>query len=243
MKAFVFLLLAVSVLSAQAPEVEITAEPHHHFVFENSVVRVFHLDVAPHTDTLLHRHRHDYIYVTLGDTEIINTVQGKDPVTVRLRDGETGFHTGGFAHIARNIGDQPFHNLTIEILDDAKLRQSSAGGPAGGLAKWPEDRGLEILAGGTQEILFVKDAIRVSEFDLEPSGAVPSRPRSGPLLLVALTDLNLYTNDPRTHGGHEPAPTPAHFNAGDSRWLPDGLRRPLVNAGHTAVKFVTLEFP
>jgi hypothetical protein len=241
----VFFFLTATLLSAQAtaPEVEVSAEPHHHLVFENSVVRVFDVAIAPHSESLMHWHRHDYINVMLGPTEVVNAVQGKDPVTVKLVDGETHFAAAPFAHIARNISDQPFHNLTIEILDDAKLRESSAGGLAGGLAKWPEDRGLEILSGGTQEILFVKDAIRVSEFDLEPSGAVPSRARSGPLLLVALTDLNLYTNDPRTHGGHEPAPTPAHFNAGDSQWLPDGWRRPLVNAGHTAVKFVTLEFP
>jgi hypothetical protein len=252
MKRFVFLLLTVSVLSAQvlsaqAPEVEVTAEPHHHLVFENSAVRVFDVDIPPHRESLMHWHRHDYIYVMLGPTEVSNAVQGKDPVTVKLVDGETHFIPGPFAHIARNVSDQPFHNLTIEILEDAKLHQSSMGGliggPTGGSAKWPEDRGLEILPGGTQEILFVKDGIRVSEFELEPNGAVPSRAGAGPLLLVAVTDLNLYTQDPRTHGGHDAASTPSHFKAGDSRWLPDGLKRPLVNGGHTAAKFVTLEFP
>src|SRR6266496_586448 len=45
-------------------EVEITAEPHHRLALENQYVRVFKVDVPPHESTLMHRHRHDYIFVT-----------------------------------------------------------------------------------------------------------------------------------------------------------------------------------
>ena len=60
MRRYVFLLLLPALLFAQsAPEVEITSEPNHHLVFANDQVRVFHVDVAPHSDTLMHWHRHD----------------------------------------------------------------------------------------------------------------------------------------------------------------------------------------
>jgi hypothetical protein len=235
-----FLLLAACLTAQSTPEVEITAEPHHHLVFSNDQVRVFNVEIPPHSDTLLHCHRHDYIYITLGDSEVVNAVQGKAPVTVKLQDGQTGFLSGNYAHVARNLSAQPFRNVTVEILHDEKRRHS--------LAHWdparPEDdRGLDILQGGTREILFVKDGVRASEFELQPNAAIPSHPHSGPLLLIAINELDLYTSDPRTHGPPEPDPAPpTHFNSGKSLWLPHGFGRPLTNAGHTVAKFVTLEF-
>jgi hypothetical protein len=236
MTRLTLVLLLTTFLAAQsAPEVEITAEPHHHQTFANAQVRVLTAELPPHTETLMHWHRHDYIYVTLGDSEVVNTVQGKDPATVKLQDGQTGFLPGNFAHQARNLRDQAFRIVNIELLQDENLRASSA--------KWNEDRGLDILHGGTKEILLVKDTVRVSEIELQPDGVVPSVSRSGPVLLVAINDLDLFTNDPRTHGGHEPNPTaPSHLSSGRTLWLPVGFQRPIINAGHYPAKFITLEF-
>jgi hypothetical protein len=104
---FLFLLLT-TILAAQAvKEVEITAEPHHQLVLENAQVRVFDVNVPPHTDTLMHWHRHEYIYVMLGASEVVNAVKGKDPVTTKLQDGQAGFVPGHFAHI-----DSPLTNGT-----------------------------------------------------------------------------------------------------------------------------------
>ena len=114
MKRVLFLLLLIPFLAARtATEVEITSEPSHHLALENEYVRVFKVEVAPHTATLMHRHRHDYIYVTFGDAHISNEVEGKSPVDVKLSDGETRFTAGNFAHIARDLSDQPFRNVTI----------------------------------------------------------------------------------------------------------------------------------
>src|ERR1700729_3809859 len=130
MTRILLVLFLTTFLTAQsATEVEITAEPHHHLVLTNDQVRVFNVDVAPHTETLLHRHGHDYFYVMFGACEIVNAVQGKDPVNVKLRDAQVGFTPGAFAHVVRDL-DQPFHNVTIELLQDDKLRHSTA--------KWDE---------------------------------------------------------------------------------------------------------
>ena len=242
MKRCILLLLLTAVLAAQsATEVEITAEPHHHLVFENAQIRVFDVGVAPHTDTLMHWHRHDYIFVMLGATQVINAVEGKDPVTAKLQDGQVGFTPGGFAHIVRNQ-DQPFHNLTIELLEDDKLRQSAAHWDP---AHPEEDRGLEILEGGTKEILFVKDGIRVSEFELQPGGMIPLHHHAGPHLLVAVTDLDLLSDVAGTGpiSGNMSGKMPGHFMSGQVKWLPGGYSHILTNSGKTPAKFVTLEFP
>jgi len=224
------LLLLTAVLTAQSTrEVEITAEPHHHLALTNDQVRVFNVEIAPHSETLMHLHRHDYIYVTLGASEVVNSVKGKDPVTVKLQDGDTNFLPAGFAHMARNLSTQPFRDVIIELLQDDKLRQSPA--------HWDEDRGLEVLLGGTQEILFVKDGVRVSEFELQPGATVPKRHHTGPHLLVAVSDLDL-RSDVEGQG-----PMPGHFKSGDAKWLPGSYSHTLTNTGQHLAKFVTLEFP
>lgn len=240
----VFMLLVPILLLAQsAPEVEIAAEPHHHLTFTNAQVRVFVAEVPPHSETLLHRHRYDYVYVALGASEVVNAVAGKDPVTVKLADGETRFAPGNFAHISRNLADRPFRVVTIDLLQDAQLRQSAAKSNSA----WDEDRGLDILEGGTRDVLWVKDGVRASEIELAPAGAVPSQSHSHArphaLLLVAVSDLDLFLGDPRVHDSHEPIPPHTRLKSGAVTWLPHGFQRPIVNAGPEKAKFVTLEFP
>jgi quercetin dioxygenase-like cupin family protein len=245
MKACALFLLLSAFLFAQSPkEVEITAEPTHHLILQNAQVRVFYVDVAPGAETLTHWHRHDYVFVTLGPTEIVNAVEGKDPLPQKLADGDTRLVPGNFAHHVHDTAPTDFRNVTVELLQDEKLRQTSPGQSA----TWDEDRGLDILEGGTKQVLWIKDSIRATEFELQPKAAVPSSPHSHPLLLIAVNDFDLYLQDPRTHGphangAHESMPAAKHFASGSAIWLTPGFSRPLTNAGHSAAKFVTLEFP
>jgi quercetin dioxygenase-like cupin family protein len=91
-------------------------EPHHHLKIENEYVRVYYVEVPPHENTQLHQHDHDYIYVSLGPSDVVNAIVNKPEIHLQLKDGETHFTRGGFAHIARNLADTPFRNITIELL-------------------------------------------------------------------------------------------------------------------------------
>jgi quercetin dioxygenase-like cupin family protein len=246
----IFLLLIPTLLAAQAlaPEVEITAEPHHHLVLENKSVRVFNVDVAPHTETLMHWHRHDYFAVNLGAAEVVNAIKDKPPITVKLQDAQTTFSPATFAHIARNQTDQPFRNVTIEILEDESLRHAPSPWAADKASnKNPgnnnnDDRALILFPGGTQQILFVKDAIRVSEFELQPGASIPVTHPNGPLLLVADSDIEV-----RTRIRHASASTALSsrvaLKPGDSNWYPANHSPTATNPGANPAKFVTLEFP
>jgi quercetin dioxygenase-like cupin family protein len=227
---FCAILLASLSWSQATSEVEVTNEAHHHLALENEYVRVFQVEVAPHEATLMHRHRHDYVFVTLGVSEVANEVEGKPPAQLKLQDGETRFTPGNFAHIARNLAPTPFRNVTIELLQDEKARTSPP-------PQWDEERGLHVLNGGTQEILFAKDGARVSEVELQPGGMIPSHHHTGPHLLVAVTDLEV-RSDVEGQG-----PMPGHFKAGDVKWLPGGYTHTLTNVGKQTAKFVTVEFP
>ena len=229
MSRFFVLLLLIPLLVAQtANEVEITAEPSHHLALENEFVRVFKVEAAPHASTLMHRHRHDYVFVTLGDSDISNEVAGKSPVELKLSDGETRFAAGNFAHVARNLSSQPFRNITVELLQDEKMRESTG--------NWPETSGEKTFTGGRTKILFVKDGVRVSETDLDPGATLPSHHHSGPHLVVAVTDLDL-----RSDAEGVP-PAAVKISSGDIRWVAGGVTHTVTNLGTRPARLVLLEF-
>lgn len=226
-----FFFLAASFAFAQATsEVEITSEPSHHPALENSQVRVFQVEVAPHKSTLMHWHRHDYLFITLGDAHVSNKIKDRDPIELNFVDGDTRFVTGNFAHIAENLSSKPFRNVTIELLQDEQARKNPP-------PKWDEERGLNVFDAGTQHILFVQDGVRVSEIDLQAGGVIPSHSHKGPHLLVAVSDLDL-RSDVKGQG-----PMPGKFKSGDVKWLPGGYTHTLTNTGKQPAKFITLEFP
>ncbi|MGD0181066.1 MAG: hypothetical protein ABSC15_14735, partial [Terriglobales bacterium] len=141
------LVLAAIALAAQTvSEVEITAEPHHHLLLENQQVRVWLAEVAPNDATLMHRHNHDYVFVSLGDANVQNEVEGKPPAMLKMQDGETHFSPGGFAHIARNQASTPFRAIAVELMQDEAAHKTPP-------PKWDEDRGLHVFTGGTQHIM------------------------------------------------------------------------------------------
>ena len=208
----------LSAQTAAPPDVDVTAEPHHHLVLENQYVRVFNLDVPAHGATLPHRHRHDYISVTLGISQVENDVTGKPPVKLTLQDGETRFVPGGFTHLGKNLSDRSTHYVIIELLQDEKARHSPP-------LQWDEERGLHVLNGGTRDILFVKDGVRVSDLELQPGGVVPKHHHTGPHLVVAVTDLDLRSD---IEGA---APSQVRLKAGDVAWEKGSLTHALTRRG------------
>jgi quercetin dioxygenase-like cupin family protein len=229
-RALIPVLLLAAVFSlAQSTEVDITAEPHHHFVLQNEYVRVSSVEVPPHDQTLMHRHDHDYIYVTIGDTELENDVAGKPSANLKLHDGETRFLSGPFAHLVKDLAPTPFRNVTVELLQDEKAHKSPP-------PKWDEERGLHILDGGTQDILFVKDGVRVTEIQLQPGGSIPKHHHAGPHLVVSLTDYEL-RSDVVGKGRKTMQP-----KRGDVSWVPGGYTHVLTNSGKQPARFITMEF-
>lgn len=226
---FLALILAALTLLAQTAEVELTAEPHHHLALENQYLRAFKVEVAPHEVTLMHIHHHDYVFVTLGPSQVENDVKGKSPVSLKLQDGEVRFTPGNFAHVARNLADTPFRNVTIEFLQDEAAHKTPP--PA-----WDEDRGLHVFTGGTQHIMFVQDGVRVSEIELQPGAVIPSHHHTGPHLVVALTDFDVRSDI------EGKAPIAAQMKSGDIKWLAGNYTHTLTNTGKQPAKFVTLEF-
>jgi quercetin dioxygenase-like cupin family protein len=192
------LLLLTFSSSAQAPvplaHGDVPGEPHHHLKIENEYIRAYYVEVPPHEDTQLHQHDHDYLFVTLGATEVINAVLGKPEVKLALRDGEVRFTRGGFAHVARNLGDKPFRNVTIELLrpqgEPKNLCDQVVDGPVltctGEVKGLPANSPLRVLPklGIGPRRSFETDKIAVASYSLSLVGTYNEDFKS-PRLLVA----------------------------------------------------------
>jgi len=227
-----FALLSVFALAAQtaAPDaVDMTAEPSHHLAIENQYVRVFKVEFAPHAVSLMHRHAHDYFFVSIGPASIENDVAGKPPATPKLENGETRFTPGNFSHIVKNLGDTTFRNVTIELLQDEKARQSPP-------PPWDEERGVTTFTGGTRDTLFVKDGVRAADIQIQPGVTVPKHSHSGPHLVVAVTDLDL-RSDIEGQGAKS-----EQLKAGDVAWVQGGITHTVTNVGKQPARLIIFEF-
>ncbi len=218
--------LAAGIAAQIAKEVEITSEPHHHLALQNKYVRAFKVEVPPHTATLMHRHRYDYAYVTIGATEIANQPEGEPAVHLRLQDGQTEFSPGNFAHIARDLADTPFRNVTVEFLQGRNLARSTA--------NWTDQRGLEILDGGTQDILFVRDGVRASDIQLNPGAMLPAAKHAHGQLLISVSAVDLRIIPAGSHV-HD-----MHMRPGDIQWL--DATPALMNSGKQPARFISFDF-
>jgi quercetin dioxygenase-like cupin family protein len=222
---------AVLVYTQQPAEVEITSEPSHHQVIQNEFVRVFDVTVAPKSSTLVHRHRHDYLFVTLGDSDVINARAGANPVPLHLKDGEIRFTPGNFAHAAINSSDKPFHNLTIELLKsstnvktctDACSVTVPCAAEAGRICPTMERR--------------ISSDQWIATYVTMPAGSrLDKHTHASPHLVAAITDLDL-TQQVGDETRHTKVP------AGGYAWVPAGLTHTLTNSGTKTAQYVALEF-
>lgn len=229
-----FVLLAFAAPQAQAP-VPLTSEPHHHQVFDNSYTRAFRVEVAPHDKTLLHEHARDYFFIAVGDAKFTNSLPGKPDAVVAMPDGHMHFSRGGFAHVAANMLDTPFRNMTVEFAR-----------PQGNVRNLCEEiiehQPLNCLAGGTKKYApsgywvvpgFETDEARVSTVRIKPKGTFPAK-SSDDQFVFALANS---TVDVSVEG--QPRKT---LHEMETAWIPSGASRSIRNRAKTESRVLVIEF-
>ena len=225
------LLLAFTAVAQQQTEVEITSEPSHHLVFSNAFVRVFDVSVAPKATTLVHRHNYDYLFVTLGDSDVTSARVGAAPAQLVLKNGEVRFTPGGFAHAAINNRDRIFRNITIELLDSAKGEKNCTEACTVETNCKPADKS----GCPTMRRVLSAEQWTVSSL-LLPSGATyEHHSSSGGHLAVAVSDLDLQMTPEGGSG------TEVHKKVGDIAWH-NPATRALKNIGSKPATIVYVEF-
>ncbi len=223
------ILLATTLLFAQTTAVPITAEQHHHLVLDNQYVRVFDVTVPPGDPTLLHQHDFDYIFVTLGDSDISNERQGAAPVEIKLADGDTHFTKGGFAHVARDLAPTPFHNITIELKQPQGDAKPSTEPPS----RYCNHRSKTACV--AERYLFCTDKLCASDVTMGAKAATIRHSHNADHMVIALTDLDMTDQIEGKPAVHR------LMKRGEVAYFPAGLTHRLVNGPHSC-RFITLQF-
>ena len=224
------LFLATATLAQQQQTVEITSEPSHHLVWQNKSVHVFDVTVAPYASTLVHRHNYDYLFVTLGDSDVVSARVGEKPVELQLKDGEVRFTPGNFAHAAINKSDKPFHNITIELMKPSSNVSNCTGACA---ISMPCSTQTNTHC-PSKESLISSDQWTVSLVTLPPSTHWEMSSQTVHLM-IAVSDLDLSVRINVLTDTIRQSP-------GGWIWKDDGETQTLINNSTKAARFVTLEF-
>jgi quercetin dioxygenase-like cupin family protein len=193
---FSLLWLAGAALAQAPAAVPVDQEPMHHLVFENEYVRVFRVEVPPHAETKIHQHDRDYTSVILGDADVESVRVNEQPVRLQLKDGESRWTQGGFAHQAKNLSDKPFRNITIEL-------KQSVGKPECGTAGMPQCPGtvLSVNCPGAGHLNTAQSLMKFEQLLITRETICPAHPRPAraDALLVSVTEIK--TADIRAAAG------------------------------------------
>ncbi|HXD23551.1 MAG TPA: hypothetical protein VN613_09355 [Gemmatimonadaceae bacterium] len=178
--------IPVAALAQKA--VPVADEPHHHLVFEDPRVRVFRVEVPAHSATLIHEHAVDYFWIAVGASQFVNAAVGKPEAPVTAADGSVHFTRGGFAHLARVDGDQPFHNVTIEL---PQAQTNPRNLCAAVIADQPVDcasampRATALFSGAAVVPEFETDQVRVTLITIPPRATLTlSRHKHAPVFVI-----------------------------------------------------------
>jgi quercetin dioxygenase-like cupin family protein len=161
----------------------------------------------------------------LGDADISNERMNEKPVQLQLKDGDIRYSKGGFAHVARNMADIPFHNLTIELKNPGK--------PVCGIDPTAACKNDV----SDIETIFSTEHVNVSLTTMEPGQQQPLHKHTGPHLAIALDDLSF-----ENHVDDKP-PIAVSMKKGEYKWItPKGSSHYLKNVGDSLGRLLAIEF-
>ncbi|MGB2672411.1 MAG: hypothetical protein WAO11_16990 [Candidatus Acidiferrum sp.] len=219
--------------------VPVANEPHHVHVFQNGYVQVYNVTVPPLDATLLHEHALPYIYLVLGDTELVNEVEGKPPLQMTLADGATSYSLGDFAHTVRTDAGIAFHNITVALVHpQASPHNVGTGAEQRPLGSCPPSNAGPVQNDQIpfEQVLpcFETSELRMDEVKVEGGkDYVESLPETA-ALLIPMSNANL---DVALGGQHA-----AFLHAGDVLWLPARTSRKIEDFLGTKSQFLLISF-
>jgi hypothetical protein len=227
----VIVFCSVSLVAAQTDNaVDITDESHHHLLLENEKVRVFAVDIPSYQSVPMTRHDHNFLVITVGDSEIASWAEGQAGViTYQYKQNDIRFFFGGPARALRNDTPNAYHNLTIEFLNPKVTT----------LGYEPKDKRWEY---GSNAMLPPADPAKaftdtmdlgeakVRDIQLLPDDAYPEPEKAVDELLIPLTDIELKQGSERIRKDQD-----------EPLWIPAGRKTKLVNDATVPARMVVVE--
>ena len=242
----IFLLITISTAQAQKKSrtsvftgregttpVEMKDDPAFHSELENSSIKVFKVEVAPHESSSLDVHAHDYIVLSLSKSNF-KIVGENRSFPLQMETGEMQVMKGGWPQRTINLADAPLQLVELEIVHEihpehamcglsaAECRDGEFGGDANG--------------DFTDSTLFETDSIKLSRIDLGPNGTLPKQNYVQSHVLVALAYMKL--SDQQT----DKDPRELQLKAGEVTWYEGAVELKLANLGDQNAPIITVEF-
>ena len=227
-----------SVMAQQA--VPTVREPHHHTVYEDSRVRILDVEIEPRGATLLHRHDTDYVWVALGDSRLTDAVPGRPDTRIQAADASIHFSRGGFAHVARNENNGPFHDVMVDLLQKQTNPRNVCGEVLQGEYAHCREPGSEWL-GANLQIQFETDQAHIGILKIAPGATLAIPPADVPPLLIALegTEAELVSH---ANGASAASSVRRSVKAADVLRSPADQVSEIRNVGKGAARFLVVEF-
>jgi hypothetical protein len=229
---FLLLLIMVASVARAQNAPDMASAPHYRMLLSNDKVRVFAVDLRP-TERTMARHDHNFLVVTLQDCEVIMWPEGASDITnFRFSQGDVRFGVGGRASGIRNDQTTEYRNVTVEFLDPKVTSygyQSNTGtwdyGPSG--INPPVDP-----HGSFKNSVQLGDATITDCQLLSRNPLPPPEEKSGPELLIAVTDIDLKSSEYER----------IRKSSGDVAWIPAGRKSAPTSASSNPVRLVQIAF-
>jgi quercetin dioxygenase-like cupin family protein len=84
-------------------------------LFENELVRVWEMNLAPGERSDRHRHDVPYLMCVLEGSQVEAEIEGTGRVEIPVQSGSVFFVPPGATETAINASDQPFREILIEL--------------------------------------------------------------------------------------------------------------------------------
>jgi hypothetical protein len=187
--------------------------------------------VSPKHPTLMHRHGKDYISIALGDSEILNTRQGAQPVDVKFKDGQVGYAAAGLVHSVADNGDDLFRNLTIELMQPTTNQKACTESCSIPIPCASTDKSQCV----TETKIMGSDQWSVTQIVIPAGATYPKHTHLANFLVLPLADADVKV---RNQDGPE---TNMHNEAGKPTWN-NPVVHTLTNSDSKPASVVLLEF-
>ena len=232
MKALFAFLLALSCIGAaqDAKPVDMSADPHYSLLLANDKVRVFEVGLRPLEQAYV-RHDHNYLTITLQDSEVVQWSEGQSAVAnFRYDAGDVRFSFGGPAGGIRQDRTQGYRNVTVEFLNPKVTSygyQANRGVWDYGGASIPPP--VDPKAKYATRLPLGEAVVKVVQ--LLSGDSLPEPEAAVDCLVIAITDIDLMTADDQR----------LRKSKGEIVWIPADSKTALKNRAGEAVRFVVVE--
>ena len=207
---------------------------HYESKFENDVVAVYQLNLAPGETASAFQSAHDTVWLSLTDSTVSFARPQSGKTDVHFAPGDARFFSSFETKTLTNTGAEAFRGLMIAL----KARGLVSNG-----CECTGDTGKTICGcTGASHLdslwAFSLGDVTLAGTSLIAGEAFRSASVRGDMLLVAITDLTLQDEvRPDTQTGD----AVLRLKAADAVWI-NGGRHKLKNTGTEKARFVTLEF-